>query len=109
VEIIEKRLESAAKADFAIVLYNPKSRSRKQNFGRAIEIIQKYRGDETPVGIVKNATREAEKVIATTLGEVMQYNDEVDMSTLVVIGNSESRLWNGKIITPRGYQKKYEY
>jgi len=109
VEIIEKRLESAAKADFAIVLYNPKSRNRRQNFGRAIEIIRKHRGDETPVGIVKNATREAEKVIATTLGEVMQYNDEVDMSTLVVIGNSESRLWNGKIITPRGYQKKYEY
>lgn len=108
-DIIEKRLKSAAKADFTIALYNPKSRNRRQNFGMAIEIIRKHRNDETPVGIVKNATREAEKVIATTLGEVMQYNDEVDMSTLVLIGNSESRLCNGKIITPRGYQKKYEY
>lgn len=108
-EIIEQRLESAAKADFAIALYNPKSRSRRQNFGRAIEIVRRYRSDTAPVGIVKNATRKGEKVIATTLGKVMDYNDEVDMSTLVIIGNSESRLWDRKIITPRGYQKKYEY
>lgn len=109
VEIIEQRLESAAKADFVIALYNPKSRSRRQNFGRAIEIVRRYRSDTAPVGIVKNATRKGEKVIATTLGKVMDYNDEVDMSTLVIIGNSESRLWDRKIITPRGYQKKYEY
>jgi precorrin-3B C17-methyltransferase len=61
------------------------------------------------VGIVKNAMREGETVIATTLGRIMEYNDEIDMSTIVLIGNSESRLWENKIITPRGYQRKYEY
>ncbi len=108
-EIIERRLDSAAEADFVIAIYNPKSRNRRENFGKAIEIIRKYRNDKTPVGIVKNATREGETVIATTLGRIMEYNDEIDMSTIVLIGNSESRLWKNRIITPRGYQRKYEY
>lgn len=109
VEIIERRLKSAAEADFVIALYNPKSRSRRENFGKAIEIIRRYRSDETPVGIVKNATRKGEKVVATTLGRILEYNDAIDMSTIVLIGNSESRLWDNRIITPRGYQRKYEY
>jgi precorrin-3B C17-methyltransferase len=79
------------------------------NFGAAIEIIRKYRGDETPVGIVKNATREGETVIATSLGRIMDHNDSIDMSTTVLIGNSESRLWDNRILTPRGYQRKYDY
>lgn len=108
-EVIERRLKYAALADFVIAIYNPKSRSRKENFGKAIEIIRKCRSNDTPIGIVKNATRDGEAVIATTLGKVMEYNNEVDMSTLVLIGNSESKLWNNKIITPRGYQKKYDY
>lgn len=108
-EIIERRLESAADADFVIAIYNPKSRNRRHNFERAVEIIRRYRSKDTPAGIVKNATREGETVIATTLGRIMGYNDEIDMSTIVLIGNSESRLWNNRIITPRGYQKKYEY
>jgi precorrin-3B C17-methyltransferase len=108
-EIIERRLDSASQADFVIAIYNPKSRNRRENFGKAIEIIRKYRNDGTPVGIVKNATREGETVIATTLGRIIEYNDEIDMSTIVLIGNSESRLWKNRIITPRGYQRKYEY
>lgn len=108
-DTIERRLRSAAEADFVIAIYNPKSWRRKQNFARAIEIIRKYRSDETPVGIVKNATRKGEKVISTSLGRIMAYNDEIDMSTIVLIGNSESRAWNNRIITPRGYQRKYEY
>jgi len=58
---------------------------------------------------VKNATREGETFIVTTLGKIMEYNDMIDMSTLVLVGNSESKLWNNRIITPRGYQRKYEY
>ncbi len=109
IDIIERRLDKAAEADFAIAIYNPKSRSRRHNFEGAVEIIRKYRNDNTPVGIVKNATREGETVIATTLGRVMEYNDIIDMSTIVLIGNSESKLWDNRIITPRGYQRKYEY
>ncbi len=108
-DMIERRLNSAAEADFVIAIYNPKSRNRRQNFGRAIEIIRKYRSEDTPVGIVKNATREGETVITTTLGKIMDYNEVIDMSTLVLIGNSESRMWGNRIITPRGYQRKYEY
>ncbi len=109
IEVIERRIKSAAEADFVIALYNPKSRRRRQNLARAIEIIREYRSDGTPAGIVKNATREGEKVIATTLVKIMEHEDVIDMSTLVLIGNSESRVWNNMIITPRGYQKKYEY
>jgi precorrin-3B C17-methyltransferase len=109
IDVIERRLNSAAESDFVIAIYNPKSRNRRQNFGKAVEIIRKYRSDDTPVGIVKNATREGETVVATTLGKIMDYNETIDMSTLVLIGNSESRLWGNRIITPRGYQRKYEY
>ncbi len=107
-EMIERRLECAGEADFVIAIYNPKSRNRRLNFAKAIEILRKYRSDKTPVGIVKNATREGETVIATTLGRILGHNEEIDMSTIVLIGNSESRLWNNRIITPRGYHKKYE-
>ncbi len=50
-----------------------------------------------------------ESVIATTLERIMEYNDMVDMSAIVLIGNSDSRLWDNRIITPRGYRRKYEY
>ncbi|MFZ3382957.1 MAG: precorrin-3B C(17)-methyltransferase [Candidatus Methanoperedens sp.] len=109
IEIIKRRLNSAAEADFVIAIYNPKSRSRLENFAWAVDIIRKYRNENTPAGIVKSATRTGETVIATTLGRIMEYNDVIDMSTLVLIGNSESRLWKNRIITPRGYQRKYEY
>lgn len=108
-EMIDQRLKSAAQADFVIAIYNPKSRNRKENFGRALGIIREYRSENTPVGIVKSATREGETVIATTLESLMDYDDIIDMSTIVIIGNSESRLWKNRIITPRGYQRKYEY
>jgi len=108
-ELIERRINNAASADFVIAIYNPKSRSRKENFSRAMDIVRKYRNEDTPVGIVKNATREGEKVIATTLDRINEYYDSIDMSTIILIGNSESRLWNNRIITPRGYQRKYEY
>jgi precorrin-3B C17-methyltransferase len=113
-EVIEKRLNMAADADFVIGLYNPKSRKRKSNFARAIEIIRKYKADSVPVGLVKNAMRgEDEDHIVTTLGEVMNYEDWVDMSTAILIGNGESRIWKSPkkdiIITPRGYHKKYDY
>lgn len=113
-EVIEKRLNMAADADFVIGLYNPKSRKRKSNFARAIEIIRKYKADSVPVGLVKNAMRgKDEDQIVTTLGEVMNYEDWVDMSTAILIGNGESRIWKSPkkdiIITPRGYHKKYDY
>lgn len=108
-EMIERRLKSAAAADFVIAIYNPKSRERRENFAKAVDIIRNYRSENTPVGIVKNATRTGETVLVTTLGRIMGYDDMVDMSTIILIGNNESRSWKNRIITPRGYQRKYEY
>jgi precorrin-3B C17-methyltransferase len=109
-EVIEQRLEAATSSDMVIALYNPKSRQRNTNYIRAIEIIRRHRADTVPVGIVRNALRPVgESVSVTTLGESMDHDDDVDMSTTVIIGNSESRIWGSKIITPRGYHKKYEY
>ncbi len=113
-EVIEKRLEAASSADFVMSLYNPKSRQRKSNFARAIEIIRKHKDDSVPVGLVKNALRHSgQDYIVTTLGEVMDYNDWVDMRTTILITTKDSRIWDSphgkRIITPRGYHRKYDY
>jgi len=104
-ELIEKRLDAAAAADFAIVLYNPKSRGRTRQINRAVEIISRHRLPETPVGIVKGAMRENEKIIITDLGNMLEH--DIDMQTTVIIGNSNTFSWNNLMITPRGYESKY--
>src|SRR5690606_11055352 len=96
-DVIEKRLNLAADGDFVIALYNPKSRKRQSNFARAIEILRQYKADSVPVALVKNALRgEGEDRIITTLGKVMEYEDWVDMSTTILIGNGDSRIWNSQ-------------
>jgi len=108
-EDIEKRLSSAAASDFVIVLYNPKSRNRNTNFSRCMDIIKRYKSGSVPVGIVKNALRDGESTIVTTIEDALDYDDFIDMHTTVIIGNSESRIWKNRIITPRGYHRKYDY
>jgi len=101
-ELIKKRLACAADGDFIITLYNPRSKGRRDQIVEAQQIISQYRGLDTPVGIVRNAKREGEAVVITTLGEML--NHEIDMFTMVVIGNSNT-FSNGKyMITPRGYR-----
>lgn len=101
-EKIVKRLDAAAQSDMIIVLYNPKSKTRVKHIEIAREIILKYQSSEIPVGLVRNAKREGEEVIITTLGEMLE--KPIDMLTTVVIGNSETKVLHGKIVTPRGYQ-----
>ena len=108
-EDIEKRISGAAASDFVIGLYNPKSRNRNTNFARCVEIVRRYRSGSVPVGLVKNAFRDGERAVVTTLERALDYDDFVDMHTTVIIGNSESRIWRERIITPRGYHRKYEY
>ncbi len=105
-EIIEKRIEGAAMADFVIVVFNPKSKKRNWQLDKAKEIIIKYRSGKTPVGIVKSAMREDESVNILTL-EGLDKAD-VDMLTTVVIGNSNTTEYSDFIITPRGYSDKYD-
>lgn len=102
--VIDARLDAAAKADFVIALYNPKSSKRTEGLGKALEVIGRYRAASTPVGIVRNATRENEEVIVTTLKEAGTFDDKIDMLTILIIGNSSSFAASGRIITPRGYR-----
>jgi cobalt-precorrin 5A hydrolase / precorrin-3B C17-methyltransferase len=104
--VIEKRLNSAAMADFVIVIYNPRSKGRAEHFSRAIEIVRRYRKPETPVGIVRAAMRTSEEISISNLDGVLEH--EIDMQTTVVIGNSGTFVWNNRMITPRGYEKKLD-
>ena len=100
-EKIEKRLKAAAEGDFAIALYNPSSHKRKDYLKRACEILLSIKDKETRCGYVKNIGREGLSVKYCTLEELK--DEEVDMFTTVFIGNSQSRMIGGKLVTPRGY------
>jgi precorrin-3B C17-methyltransferase len=104
--LIEKRLEAAASADFVIVIYNPKSKGRQDHIKKARDIILNHRSPDTPVGIVKGATRENETVAITDLQNML--DNEIDMQSTVIIGNSNTFTWEGRMVTPRGYSKKYK-
>lgn len=101
-ELIFKRVDAAASADFVISLYNPKSRKRVDYLEKAADIIMKYRDKGTPVGIVRNAGRPDQKAWLTTLSELK--NEPVDMFCVVIIGNSQTYVKNNRMITPRGYK-----
>lgn len=100
-DVIYKRIECAAIGDFVVCFYNPKSRKRTEYIGAARDVLLKNRSSSTPVGIVRNAGRKNECSYITTLENMLEY--EIDMFTLVIVGNSTTYVENGKIITPRGY------
>lgn len=102
--LIEKRLEFAAMGDFVTVLYNPRSKGRPEHINRAREIFLRHRAPETPVGIVRGAMRPNEEVMITNLKDMLNY--DIDMETTVIIGNSQTYVWNSWMITPRGYERK---
>jgi precorrin-3B C17-methyltransferase len=100
-EVIEKRLEAASSADFVIVLYNPKSRGRIQQIAKARATVLEYRDGNTPVGIVRHATRDDETITITTLNKML--DNHIDMQSTVIIGNSKTFQWGSFLVTPRGY------
>jgi len=104
-ELIKKRVECAAVGDFVIALYNPKSKKRVKNIEEVQEILLKYKNKNTPVGIVTNAGRDGEKKIISTLENFTQ--EEINMFSLVLIGNSKTFVKNNFMITPRGYENKF--
>ena len=103
-EVIERRLQAAAWGDFVIGFYNPRSKKRDWQLQRAIEILLAYRSGQTPAAIVRNITRVDEQVMLTTLAELD--STQVDMFTLVLIGNSQSFVMGRHMVTPRGYAGK---
>jgi cobalt-precorrin 5A hydrolase / precorrin-3B C17-methyltransferase len=100
-ETLEKRLDAAAMADFVIVLCNPDGDLRNNQFSRAIEIINRYRKPETPVGVVKGVLRLGPDIIITDLEKAGSL--QIDMRSTVIVGNSRTFVWNGRMITPKGY------
>lgn len=100
-EKIEKRLLSAAEADFVICLYNPASHKRRDYLKKACELVLRFASPKTVCGIARNIGRDGEETRVLTLEELR--DAEVDMFSTVFIGNSETRVINGKMVTPRGY------
>ena len=101
-DLIKKRAELVAQGDFVVALYNPKSKKRVNQIEEIREIMLKFKDPQTPVGIVNNATREKEYAIISNLNDFT--NETIDMFSLVIIGNSNTYVEDGKIITPRGYK-----
>ncbi|GAB3235361.1 precorrin-3B C(17)-methyltransferase [Glycomyces halotolerans] len=100
--VIEARVEAAARGDLAIAFYNPRSAGREWQLARAREILLRHRDPRTPVGIVRDAERPAQQVTATSLGELDV--STVQMTTLVLVGTSRTRMRAGRMVTPRGYR-----
>lgn len=98
---IERRLAASAQADFVICLYNPSSKKRKDYLAKACDIILQYQPAHLPAAVVRNIGRDGEHYELMTLEQLR--TTAVDMFTTVFIGNSETRVINNKMVTPRGY------
>ena len=103
-EVIERRIKAAAVGDFVTAIYNPKSHGRYWQLYRLVELFLKERSSDTPVGYVRQAGREEQEIKVTTLGAFDP--EDIDMFTVILIGNSQSYISEGKIITPRGYYRE---
>jgi precorrin-3B C17-methyltransferase len=105
-ETIEKRLLAAVEADFVVVLYNPRSKRRTDQLEKALAVFRAERSPDTPLGMVRNAYREGQQVRCARLADFDPSG--VDMATILILGNSQTRLHGERMITPRGYFRKYD-
>lgn len=104
-DLIEKRLTAAASADFVLAIYNPRSKSRPHLLELARQVLLGFRSPQTPVAVIRKAMRRGQWTRVTTL-EALPV-EEVDMQSVVIVGNSRTYVWNGWMVTPRGYLDKY--
>ncbi|MCD8303345.1 MAG: precorrin-3B C(17)-methyltransferase [Prevotellaceae bacterium] len=102
--LIERRIKAAAEADFVTAVYNPRSETRYWQLDRLKELFLLSRSPSTVVGYVRQAGRKEEKAVITTLADLR--TEDVDMFTVVVIGNNQSYQWQGSFVTPRGYYRE---
>jgi cobalt-precorrin 5A hydrolase/precorrin-3B C17-methyltransferase len=100
-DVIERRLDAVGRGDLVLALYNPVSRRRTWQLPRARDILLPHRPPQTPVGLVDRAYRPEMRVWQTTLADLSPGG--VTMETTVIIGSSQTRLVNGRMVTPRGY------
>ena len=101
-DVIEKRLLGAAKGDFCMAIYNPASKGRADYLKKACGILLQELSGDTPCGYVRNIGREGCEKKVCTLSQLA--DAQVDMFVTVFIGNSQTKIVNGKLITPRGYK-----
>jgi len=108
---IESRLHAAAKEGFTVTIYNPWSRKRRENYQKCCEILLEHRDPETPVGVVHGAGREDERTEIVDLGDLPELgeSDLIDMTTTLLVGTDETYVWDDRMVTPRGYETKYDY
>ena len=99
--VIESRVRAAADGDFVVSLYNPRSKARDWQLGKAKEILLGHRPPDTPVGLVKDAYRPTQRINLTDLASLRP--EDVDMLTIVLVGSSQTRVVAGRMVTPRGY------
>jgi precorrin-3B C17-methyltransferase len=99
--LIERRLRAAAQGDFVLAIYNPMSSRRREHLPRACAILLEERPSATPVAIARQVSRPDETVEITTLGELI--TTPVDMLTVIIVGNSSTRVLDGRLVTVRGY------
>lgn len=103
--VIERRLDAALGADFVVVVYNPRSRRRADHLEKALDIAARHRGPDTLVGLVRQAYRADQQVSVTPLAA---FNPaDVDMLSIVIIGNGATGMVGNRMVTPRGYMEKY--
>jgi precorrin-3B C17-methyltransferase len=105
--VIERRIEAAASSDFVIGLYNPASGRRTRQIVEAQKIIRSHRQGTTPVALVKSGYRKLQNVVMTDLDTFLDY--EIGMLTTVIIGSSQTFVYEGYLVTPRGYTNKYTW
>lgn len=103
--VIKNRIESAAEGDFVIGLYNPVSKKRTELIKIARNILLKYRNNNTPVAIIRNAYRNDQEIKICNLNNFL--DNYIDMFSIIIIGNSKSYIYKNYIITPRNYDLKY--
>jgi precorrin-3B C17-methyltransferase len=105
-EDILRRVEMAARAGFVLCLYNPNSHRRSAPFEQTCQVLRRHLPADTPVGVVRSAFRPGQKVECVTLAGLPDV--DVDMNTILIVGNAATRVLNGRMVTPRGYENKYD-
>ena len=101
-EVIRRRLEAVAAADLVAVLYNPRSEKRVRQLDEAVAIFRGVRPGATPAGVAASAGQDGQTLIVTDLDHLLQ--QQIDMRSTVVIGNSDTRVIDGRMVTARGYR-----
>lgn len=110
-EEIERRLEAVAPLDMAVVLYNPWSRGRRENYLRACEIVERHRDPGTLCGVVRDCGRDGEATRILPLDELRGLDGDslLSMTTTIIVGREDTGELDGLLVTPRGYGEKYDY